>query len=253
MTTRKTKKKLDGRRFNGGRRRGAGRPRGIPWHLKNGKLTYDQAFMLEPIIIKQFRHGQRRRIKTTRASLTLYRLLQLASEREIYDWYSRYMRLEDRLDRVKSYGQMADKIFTEYKYLMRREKSFLQLMRTEIPRKKRFPVLDRDLQQSLKSFKKIIRKQERQEKALERAIRISKKPVLQPKIPRPRKRTPAEIERQRALVYKNELDFYIDENGRKVWSERAAQRKNAIGAEKYFRNKEKLEQYKRGIQPRIEE
>ena len=224
----------------------------------NGKLNYDQTLMYEPIVVKIYRDGQHRRIKTTRANLVLSRLDMLA-EKEGYMWPDYRKRILEKIDKAQSlpkekrFTKIADRLFDAYKNLIRKDRQFSLLLRAEVPHQKRFPVLDRDLQQSLKFFKKVIHKQERQEKALERAIRVSEKPTPQPKIPRPRKRTPAEIERQRILVYKNEQDFYIDENGQKVWSERAARMKNAIGMQKYFNNREKLEKYRRGERPQIEE
>jgi hypothetical protein len=204
------------------------------------KFTRDQAFMFEPIIIKTFRHGQRRRIKTKRADLVMERLDELSGGKSLM-WFNRCLRAFTSFENAKSYPKLANKLFVEYKFLMRRDMGFRMLMATEVPHQKKFKVLDRDLNQSIKQFKKIIHAQKLKEKE-------ETKPLLPKTIKRPKS-----IEAQRRLVYKNKLDYFFDENGRKVWSERAAQAKNGTGISKYFNNKEKIEKYKRGERPRIEE
>lgn len=244
------KRKKDGRRFNGGHRRGAGRPPGVRWLLANAKFTYNQALMYAPIVIKEYRHGQRRRVKTTLEKLVMDRLEELAIGGS-HTWWKRYERFLDRMERATTYRKLADKLFIEYTNLLRRDPQFHLLLRTQVVSQKPVRIRDRDTERSIKQFKRLTREEKRREK-----VRLQVKQTEQTEkeiIEQPRRRTPAQIEREKKLVYKNERDFYIDENGRKVWSEQAARMKNAIGMQKYFSNREKLEKYRRGERPRIEE
>lgn len=65
--------KLDGRTFNGGARKGAGRP-----ISKERQAWID--FALETIVVKEFRHGQIRRVKKMRLEVIMEKLFHLAIE-----------------------------------------------------------------------------------------------------------------------------------------------------------------------------
>ncbi len=86
--------KIDGRIFNGGARKGAGRP----------LSPYRQAFLkfaLEKVVVKEIRHGQVRRVKKTRLQLSLEMLFRAGTEGEgnvkaINMWLDRALGKPDR-------------------------------------------------------------------------------------------------------------------------------------------------------------
>src|SRR5579872_672079 len=71
--------KEDRRKYNkGGSRPGAGRPLSLRGKLMRGLLPRKDAYLLEKIITKQFRHGQMRRVKVSRIDFACIRLFELA-------------------------------------------------------------------------------------------------------------------------------------------------------------------------------
>ena len=61
----------DRRKFNGGARRGAGRPRSAHRQMMD-------AFMMEKILVREFRHGQIRWVKKTRLQIQMEALYKKA-------------------------------------------------------------------------------------------------------------------------------------------------------------------------------
>ena len=65
--------RIDGRAFNGGARKGAGRPISVldRYYIK---------FALEKVVVREFRHGQIRRVKKTRLQVAMDKLFKMSME-----------------------------------------------------------------------------------------------------------------------------------------------------------------------------
>lgn len=69
--------RIDRRKFNGGVRPGAGRPRSLK---RQAQDTYMLNFMMEKILVREFRHGQIRWVKKTRLQIQMEALYKKAVE-----------------------------------------------------------------------------------------------------------------------------------------------------------------------------
>lgn len=150
------KKREKGHNQHGGRRDGAGRPLAMRGLLMRGLLTYSQAYIFETIVVKMYRHGQMRRVRTTRFKLVNDRLYEIAMTALNYKWLhyamGKFESIEDAIAK-NNYEAVCDKIFQICQNLKQRDPVYRSIIKTIVPGRKPTPFRDESAERSLADLK----------------------------------------------------------------------------------------------------
>lgn len=213
------KKRLVG---HGGYREGAGRPRGLHYFLKRDLLNAKDRYVFEPIVVMRFSHGQDRRYKTTRYNLAMERLYQMSMGNDKED-------VREKVRAIHRWLNLAIGRPKRPKQEQRPKSNYAPFSQAQFernltlaygPNASKYGRFDKHTpEETLTDLQKPVDKSEKTSLVVERP--------------------PQDWLKERLEKINSEKDYFIDENGRIVLTERAWKRANASGLSKYLNNKEK--------------
>jgi hypothetical protein len=151
---------------HGGYREGVGRPIELRGLLLRGRLTHREVYAVEPIVVKRFRHGQYRRVKTTRLSLILERLDYIGSGN-----YRAYRFAMNRFEKIgsavtnKTARAQSGVIYRIGKELESKDPTYRSILRTIVPKRIPTPYRDPAEERKIAALKKMAREERRAEAA----------------------------------------------------------------------------------------